>query len=850
MFDVRSATSSPARRRAIAAFVAAALGVLLATVTPWVGPAAYFAGACVAVAMAMLRSGWTTRVGLWAAVLLNTAGVTTVHWSPWPDGSLAAALPASPEPPALIRVRGVVETSPEVWRPTPGTLEAFSSVAREPGASFRLRLTQALTRDGRWERVGGVLFVSGPASIAGDGGLRAGDTIDRLVLARAPTPSAWPRSPLALSALNDPVANRRMEAGVIGSARMNDARPGTGVAQGGATSPIASLRATLTRARGVIHDRARRAILGPDGDEAHAAHTDRPARAILAALVLGEASPELTPVRDAFARTGLAHLLAISGFHVAVMASVALVAVRLTGERGWFEPLLVALLIACYLVLVPARTPIVRAGILALTLLGSHALGRGHDRPTVLAWTATAFLLARPSELFSMGYQLSFGLVALLMLLAERDRAERAELLDRDREPGMVRSAWRGSVDYARATLIAWGASTPIVLSHMGYAAVYAVGASVLAIPLVVGVLWVAFFALLVGVVAPELGVVFQPVLAWASGALWALVSWIDGLPGATVTLPRPGPLWAIAATTTVGWLALRRSRWRLHTLVPLAGVLVWLGIRVAVVDPVDRSTAVRIDALPVGDGACLLVRTPTHTLLWDAGSLTPIPGRTITRALSDLGVDRIDHAIITHANTDHFSLYPAIADRFAIDRFWGNHTIANGGGNASTVLLGELTGARFAYASPGTVVDLGTASLTILGPTDPERYIAENDRALVAIVRAPTAAGTARVLLTGDIQTPAIARLLETLEDRILEPIDILELPHHGSHNSAAERLVATTSPRVVIQSTGPSRTGDPRWNKARLGRRWLDTSTTGHAWVEIDTLGKMRVETARQDR
>jgi len=138
-----------------------------------------------------------------------------------------------------------------------------------------------------------------------------------------------------------------------------------------------------------------------------------PERALIAAMLLGDRSDELAETEQTFRRIGLAHVLAISGLHLSAMVYLSLLALRLTGDRPRLHALLLVLALGAYLLLVPARTPIVRAAILSLAIIASELAGRRYDRLTLLGWVMIAVLIWKPTEIFSAGFHLSFGVVEI-----------------------------------------------------------------------------------------------------------------------------------------------------------------------------------------------------------------------------------------------------------------------------------------------------------------------------------------------------------------------------------------------------------------------------------------------------
>lgn len=800
-------TQTPARRRALYAFAVAAAGIASGVLMPEVHPAAWFGASLVAASLAMMRAGMTTRLALLVSLSLLAAGFAAVRLDPPRPGAFAASL--SPDRAQIIDLDGIVSRAPEARSPRPGSLEEYAVGARGRGASFPLELTRAGGRP-----AAGRVWVSGPASITT--AVRAGDVVRLTASVRAPQPELNP-APIAADR-----TLRNRQSGVVARARLGRTPIVETVSP---RSPREHISAIWHRLRSALRARARTA-LGVDDD---------PRGALLGAIVLGERSGEAAELSRTFRRAGVLHLLSISGFHVAVMAGAALLAVRLTGERGALEPLLVALLIGVYLLVVPVRAPILRSGAMALALLGARLLGRRHDPVAVLAWVAIGVLVWRPLELFSMGYQLSFGLVAMLILWGERRARDRLLLIDRGREPTPIAWLGRACVEFVWACVLCWSAAVPIILLHGGSISPYGIVASIVATPVAILLLWLAFAALLIGVIADPLARLMEPIIGSVSDALASVVSAIESWPGATLHLPDVGVAWPTFACIVVVVVITRgyaRAWWAWAL---SAAALVWLG---AVVVMPPQAPRLRLDMLAVGDGTCLLVRSRGETLLWDAGSLAG-SSRSVIISLRRLGVREIDAAVVSHANIDHYAYLPELANEFRIGRLLGNESIALSDAPAVVrlrSLLDERGVATEAWES-GEQITLGDCTLRAVSPPDSGSMRAENDRSLVVLIETPTDAGLARVLLTGDIQRAGIARLLERVP-----VVDVLELPHHGSFNPLSRALVERASPAVVLQSTGPSRVDDPRWAGSRAGRLWRTTATDGWTWIEIDDAGAMR--------
>jgi competence protein ComEC len=585
-----------------------------------------------------------------------------------------------------------------------------------------------------------------------------------------------------------------------------------------------------------------------------------PGDAVLGAMLLGERSPDGRS-QALFARTGIAHLLAISGFHLAVAVGAIVGAVRLTGDRPRLEAALGLAAIAVYVCLVPVRTPIVRAALLTGAVLVAHLLARRWDRVALLGWIASALILWRPLDLFTIGFQLTFGVTALLMVLLGGRHpwvAGPGPLIGEPRDESVAGLVRRWARSLAVTSVLVWIATAPVIAFHTGSVNPLTPLAVIAATP-IASVLQIAGLAALVVLPMSEaVGGLLLELARLLGDALAAVAAFFDRLPGQTV-LPPLSVAWT-ACATGVALVAIARARRRDPAV--WAGVCVvlgWLAAEAGLGSRLPSGVAARVDALRVGDGSCLLVRAGRDAVLWDAGSLRPAMGvREIPAALRALGAPRVRTAIVTHANIDHYGALPDAAAAIGLERVLVSSPAlasmrASAPGSGGEVFLSAMDrlGVEVAPLAEGDAVPLGAHALEILWPpADPPPAIrARNDRSLVARLRVGTDGGVRTALLTGDIQRGAMLMLLDRSAgdpSRSLDA-DILEMPHHGSHHAVAERFVAEVSPLAVLQSTGPSRLGDERWDRARAavdaaGGAWLVTARDGAISAEIRRTGEIR--------
>ena len=490
------------------------------------------------------------------------------------------------------------------------------------------------------------------------------------------------------------------------------------------------------------------------------------------ALALGDTRGLTARDWDDLRALGLTHLVAISGFHVGVVATAAAWLVG-WGWRllpGWCRrcPRSVAMALAAlaggalYAALAGFALPTVRTALMIGVVALAHAARRPVGVGQTLALAAFAVLLFDPLSVLAPGFWLSFGGVLWLVWCL----------------PG-------ANVHWLRTFLGAQGvamlALLPLTVALFGQASRAGPLVNLLAIP------WWS------GVVVPLalLGTAAEAGMDGAGRWPWRLASWCFDLswrlfaqvaeqPWAVWWLPQAGRTALATAVLGVFWLLLPRGAGaRLPALV-LCLPLLWP----AQARPGDG--AVELMVIDVGQGLSVWVRTRRHAVLYDTGPAADggfdAGERVVVPTLHALGQPRLDRLMLSHADRDH------AGGLAAVQRAMGAPSVLAPPGAPTTDAAACHAGQRWHWDG---------VDFEVLHPA-PTSIYAGNASSCVLRIATPHGA----VLLAGDIGQREEARLLQT--HRAVLPALAVVVPHHGSASSSSAAWVEAVAPRLALVSAG----------------------------------------------
>ncbi len=582
---------------------------------------------------------------------------------------------------------------------------------------------------------------------------------------------------------------------------------------------------------------------------------------LYASVVLGDRRLLGGDLAADFRASGLAHLLAVSGLHVTLLAGTAEAALAFAGVGGAGRAAAVGLLVAAYAAVTGGSPPVVRAAIASLALLAARSLGRQAGGMGLLALAFLLELMWRPFDLFDPGFQLSYAATAGIVLWARPWGEALGRWLPRGWGSGLLGT-----------TLAAQAATLPFVAHHFGTVPLWGPLANLAAVPLAEVALPAGLLGCLAGGVSPAFGWLVNRVTEASLAGVAAVAAFVADLPGATPVVPPPAAGAALAALACLmvglsprpepepaaawGWRVMgwwdtpaaepgTRASGRRGT----AGAVAWCGLAVLFLLPLGPvlrhrllSWPVEVVFLDVGQGDAVVVWLRRGVLVVDGGrwrdrvadsrrsgegegrapratgdikgcpadAASPAAGGggRLVAYLRREGVRRVDRLVVTHADADHAGGSLAVLRCFGVGEVWTGGPAEDTDLAASLAEAVRRSGARVRAPRRGEEVPLAPGvAVQVLNP--PPRLLTgtradENNNSLVLRLRA----GDRFFLLAADLEAEGEADLLGA---GMRLAADVLKVAHHGSRSSSTGRFLAAVKPWVAVVQVGRNPYGMP---------------------------------------
>lgn len=528
------------------------------------------------------------------------------------------------------------------------------------------------------------------------------------------------------------------------------------------------------------------------------------AGALIPGMVLGDTSKQSPEFKEAMKRSGLAHLVAVSGANFAIVSTFVLWCMQFVIRRKNIRIIATAIALTCFIALVRPSPSVLRAAAMAAVLLSAQLGKRGSDSLPALGFAICAVVLGDPWQSRDAGFALSVLATAGLLLLAP---------LIVEKLPTHKKLA--GALAPPIAAMVF---CSPILVSLSGYLSPMSIIANFLAAPAVAIITVLGFIAALVSPFAPWLAQLIIFFIRIPAGFITGIAHWIAAFPVLTI---HNGLLGFGLVALILAIFFLFKKNWKQSTAVLLI-VIFALGW-------IQRWPAGdwQVAQCDVGQGDSLVVNLGAHrAIVIDVGP----DSIAVDKCLKNLGIKEIPLLILSHFHADHVAGLPGLLKGRKLHQVWISNNLEPE--PQSRVALNLLRKSQIVTVQKGLTAQVGEVRLKVLWPEATTRLFEElpgegsaiNNSSIAVIAQTSDWS----LFSAGDLEPPAQHELIN-----FVGPVDIYKLSHHGSKYQD-EGLMKVLSPQIALISVGAKNPyGHPAQESidslTRLGTQVFRTDTDG---------------------
>lgn len=549
-------------------------------------------------------------------------------------------------------------------------------------------------------------------------------------------------------------------------------------------------------------------------------HLPGQAGAIYKALLIGDRTDISPESLEVFKRSGILHLLAVSGMHTGLIAGLCYLILHWLLRRSEYlilhlnvkkTALLITLpAIFFYSLLTGSKPPVIRSLIMFTVFISAFSFDRMQNPLTVLASAAFLILLYDPIALFSPSFQLSFAAVGAILIIFPPLLQYSDNIRSSLRKPSLLRRLIWGFITIGIVTIAATIGTIPLLLQHFNRISLVSLPANMLIQPIIC--FWslpIGMVALFCAFVSPELGGFLLKIGAMGVNGSLEIGFFLSKSNSTQLWLPDPSillcMLYYLGLFILFAWNPKRLS---IAASVPMMGMALFFMFSPILNLPRQKNDAAVVSILDIGHGSANVIEMSNgKTVLIDGGSKSA-PGydcgeRVIAPFLWHRKIGRIDDIIITHDDADHYNGLSTIVERFRPKRLI-MPSVEDPKKGLSLVLKAAMQNdVEVVIQEHDTIIFYGNEYLNLLSAAaSNEENISsvsaresEDDRGLVI----KFVSGGASALFPGDI-TAAKEKELVNRYRHVAS--NVLLSPHHGSSSSNSLIFLEAVNPDYLVFS------------------------------------------------
>jgi len=717
----------------------------------------------------------------------------------------------------LATIRGSVITEPYINKNRDWEFARF--MYTDPASSFYLKVREVETIDG-WAKVSGTVRVQVAEPVLD---LKAGDYIQAY---------CW------LEKFKPPTNPGQFDTGRY-LARKNIFIAASVKSRGGVELLESRGKGAFTKIKRKFRETATQALLGDLSIE------DRN-QGLLEALLLGYRGNIDSSTYRAFHKTGLLHFISLSGMHLGILAGIIWWLCKVAGLMKRGRAIICIIAIGIFLLIVPARPPTLRAAIIVFVFCISFFFRRKSNSLNTLSLAAIILLLIRPTQLFEVGWQLSFASVlGIILFTGPIEGFLYEKVTDSFWIEKILKTKLFFRVPPALGShllrlfcigLAAWLGSASILLYHFYTINPLTSVWTVIVFPLVAGILTLGFSKIILSFLLPSVAMVLGVIATRLADLLIWIVKLFAHLDISQILIGH------VPITMIILYYGIIAFAFFVHfrrTLIKKAictamilAIIIFPGITKW--QRTHRDSLI-VTCLDVGHGQAILAQLPGGTnVLFDAGSLhkSDVGRRIVAPFLDYSGISRIDSIIISHNDVDHINGIPEVVEHCDVNDVYANDAFFSRADKWGTTkfLKESLSKKGFEIHHLGKELNLhSNAKVKVVWPNEQicaVDELSDNDKSVVCLIEF---AGK-KVLLCSDIEKFAQRELLRLYPDL---KADVVVVPHHGSTRTSDAAFLEKLAADISIVSCG--RSGYERQRTIRAENKAKSFYTPGDGAITI---------------
>lgn len=519
--------------------------------------------------------------------------------------------------------------------------------------------------------------------------------------------------------------------------------------------------------------------------------------ALMNALILADKSEISFETKKSFIETGVVHVLAVSGLHVAF------VAVAFLFFFGRFELVWRIFLTCCgllfFIIITNAPASVVRASIMAAVILVSYPSGRSTFGVNSLAVAALLILIFNPSDLFHPGFQLSFSAVLSILVLTP-------VLAEIFRVKSITNRYIKFVLNFFSVSLSAQIGTLPFTTYYFSKISLVALGANFFIIPLIAFILGGGIGVLLLSPISNHAASMIAVSINMITAILNSTVNFFASFDYSYLRVPNfslTDALIVLSFIITFGILT-NKNRPAIFTIIFTLLLLLNADLFIRLDDEnlLDENK-LNIFMIDIGQGDSFLIKFPNgKTALLDAGNATPQfdnGEKIILPLLEHLQIDKINFALVSHLDADHYAGFHSLVRKGKIERLIKPFPDSANKKDLEFERFLKANHVHISYFDGRTEIDSNVRLYNFVNHhADGFKSKTTNERSSFFLMKY----GDCEILFTGD----APARLEKFVAQKFSPMLhaDILKVGHHGSRTSTSENFLDLVNPKTALISAG----------------------------------------------